>query len=69
MTTQLPSEHFRDVARAMLRHAYEEYLRWQPDGDWDTFLSWVDEEGGQKRRSVRMRPGKRCAQREGRQSR
>ena len=40
----LPGEHFRDVARAMLRHAFAEYMRWQTDGDWDTFLSWVKDE-------------------------
>jgi hypothetical protein len=54
----LPATHFRDVARAMLRHAFDEYVLWEPEGDWDTFLSWVDEEGGPHTRSARMRPDK-----------
>jgi hypothetical protein len=29
-----------------IRMAYLEYIRWQPDGDWDTFLSYVDGERG-----------------------
>jgi hypothetical protein len=37
-----------ETAGAMLRAAYRAYLRWQvsPDASWDTFLSWVDDEGG-----------------------
>jgi hypothetical protein len=29
-----------------LRVAYREYIRWQPDGDWETFLSYAKEESG-----------------------
>lgn len=29
-----------------LRAAYLEYIRWQPDGDWDTFLSYAKDERG-----------------------
>lgn len=29
-----------------LRTAYLEYTRWQPDGDWDTFLSYAADERG-----------------------
>ncbi len=29
-----------------LRTAYLEYNRWQPDGDWDTFLSYARDERG-----------------------
>lgn len=38
----------RVQAEVVLREAYDAYLQWQPDGDWDTFLSWVDDEGGQR---------------------
>ena len=29
-----------------LRMAYLEYTRWQPDGDWDTFISYATDERG-----------------------
>ena len=33
-------------AYVALRTAYLEYTRWQPDGDWDTFLSYASDERG-----------------------
>jgi hypothetical protein len=34
---------FNNAVRA-LHHAYLAYLVWQPDGNYDTFRSWQDEE-------------------------
>lgn len=30
-------------AETLLRQTYAAYLQWQPDGDWSTFLSWLEE--------------------------
>ena len=36
-----------DAAVDALRAAYAAYQEWQEDeGDWDTFVDWVDDEGG-----------------------
>jgi hypothetical protein len=35
-----------EEAYLALRAAYLEYMRWQPDGDWDTFLSYAQDERG-----------------------
>jgi hypothetical protein len=41
---RVPEE--QQAAEEAVRVAFARYLEWQPDGDWDTFLSFVDDEGG-----------------------
>jgi hypothetical protein len=38
------------AAEEAVRVAFARYLTWQHDGDWDTFLSFVDDEGGVRAR-------------------
>jgi hypothetical protein len=39
-------QRLEGVAAHSLQMAYADYLRWQPDGDWETFLDWVADESG-----------------------
>ena len=39
----------QSAAEAAIRVAFARYLEWQPDGDWDTFVDFVDDEGGTRR--------------------
>lgn len=42
-------------AEAALVDAFDAYMLWQPDGDWDTFMSFADDEGGPKGARIHKR--------------
>jgi hypothetical protein len=42
------------AAEDAVKVAFLRYLEWQPDGDWDTFLSFVDDEGGVRTREKKI---------------